>query len=249
VVVFRDITERRKAEDEQRREATFRERFIGVLGHDLRTPLSAVVLSANGLLRSERLPEGLVRPLQRIAASARRMERMIGDLLDFARSREGGGIPLSVEPVDFAALCESVVDEVGATYPDRVIELTAHGECHGQWDPHRVAQALQNLLVNALNYSMPEMPVEVELGCSGDQARLRVSNQGAPIPRDLLPVLFDPFRRGMQDGAPQRSSQGLGLGLFIVKQIVEAHGGAIQVSSEAAQGTTFIVVLPRRPPR
>ncbi|APR75830.1 Formate hydrogenlyase transcriptional activator [Minicystis rosea] len=247
VVVFRDITERRKAEEEQRREATFRERFIGVLGHDLRTPLSAIVLSADMLLRSERLPEEVVKPLRRMATSAQRMERMIADLLDFARSREGGGIPLSVEPVDLAALCESVVDEVGATSPDRVIELTTHGACHGHCDPHRMAQAMQNLLVNALGYSPPETPVEVEVGCSDDQLRIRVSNGGAPIPPEVLPVLFEPFRRGMHVGAPQRGSQGLGLGLFIVKQIVEAHGGAIEMSSEAGRGTSFILLIPRRP--
>jgi PAS domain S-box-containing protein len=246
VVVFRDITERRKAEEEQRREATFRERFIGVLGHDLRTPLSAIVLSTDRLLRSERLPEGLVRQLRRIATSAHRMERMIGDLLDFARSREGGGIPLSCEAFDLAALCEGVVDEVGATYPDRVIDLTAHGECQGHWDPHRMAQVVQNLLVNALGHSPPETPVEVELCCSGDQVRLRVSNQGAPIPPDALPILFDAFRRGMKEGAPRQPSQGLGLGLFIVKQIVDAHGGAIEVSSKAGEGTTFVVLVPRR---
>ncbi len=246
--VVTDITERRRIEDELRHEAAFRERFLGILGHDLRTPLSAVTLSASTLTRHGGLGESQQRAAARILTSARRMERMIRDLLDFTRSRHRGGIPVAPQPADLRAIARAVLDEVHASQPDREVRLDVKGDARGEWDPDRLAQVVSNLVVNALDYSPEETPVDVTV--RGDDATVVVAvhNQGPPIAPEVRAILFDPFRRGKRASTSGRASRGLGLGLFIVEQIVRAHGGAITVASDE-HGTTFSVSLPRRAPQ
>ena len=171
------------------------------------------------------------------------MARMIADLLDFTRGRLGGGIPLSRQPTNLRHICRHVVDELEASHPGRELRLTAKGHFLGEWDADRLAQVIGNLGKNALDYSPEGTPVNFRLHEEGPALRLEVHNQGAPIPADRIPHLFEPFRRGSQDES--RSSPGLGLGLYIVQQIVQSHGGTLEVRSTAAEGTTFTVHLPR----
>jgi signal transduction histidine kinase len=240
VAVNTDITERKHKDEELRREVDYRERFVSILGHDLRTPVSAISMAATLLISRNGLPEHFSRMVRRILTSTVRIERMIRDLLDFSRARTGG-IPIQRAPMDLYETTHAVVDELALANPKRVIELRTEGDLGGSWDAARLSQVVSNLIANALTYSPEATPVRVALSGEPDRVQLAVSNQGAPIPESMLPELFEPFRRGTSGTAPS----GLGLGLFIVRSIVDAHGGDIAVES-AAGNTTFRVFLPRR---
>jgi len=243
-----DITERLQAARELRKEAALRERFIGILGHDLRNPLSAIRFAAEVLQRREDMPDKALRSLGRIVSSADRMGRLIDDMLELARSRSGGSMPISRKPTDLRVICRQLVEELEAIHPDRSIEYTEEGDVQGVWDADRLAQVVSNLLGNALSYSPEGTSVRLRLLGEGDWVRLEVHNHGLPISADLLPKLFDPFRRGAATvGQPgSASGLGLGLGLFIAREIVYAHGGSIEVKSDAEEGTSFAVSLPRK---
>ena len=219
------------------------EMFIAVLGHDLRNPLHAMMLSAHGIHRVSS-EDPVKQAATRIVSSGNRMSRMIEDLLDLARGRLAGGIPIVREPVDLASVIARVVRESQAAKPGRALEFRQQGHFNGQWDAGRLAQVASNLIANALQYGDPIEPVRVELdGTNEDTLELVVSNAGN-IPKDLLPQIFDPFRGRSEPG---RRSEGLGLGLYIVKELVEAHEGRVDVSSKPGERTRFSVRLPRRP--
>lgn len=171
------------------------------------------------------------------------MARMIDDLLDLTRARFGNGIPVHRRPTALDALARQVVDECAALHPQRVVALDAAAPAQGTYDPDRMAQVVSNLVVNAINHGAPDAPVRVSLREEGDHAVLSVQNRGDPIPPDAIPHLFDPFWRGRSAGRSERDD-GIGLGLFIVKQIVDAHGGTVDVASTQEDGTTFTVRLP-----
>lgn len=232
------------AERDLRREVEFRDRFMGVLGHDLRNPLSSVVITAAALLKRPDTPPEHARSLQRIGRSTQRMERMINDLLDLTRSHSGGGIPVAPQPIELHAICRHVIDELQVTHPARAIVFEAQGDGHGVWDPDRLAQVVSNLVGNAIDYSPPDTPIQVFVNQQGAEIVFSVSNLGPQIPPEDLAGIFDPFRRG----AHQRAPKGLGLGLFIAQQIVKAHGGTIDVRSAPHLGTTFTFRLPRGAP-
>ncbi|HZH76869.1 MAG TPA: PAS domain-containing sensor histidine kinase [Archangium sp.] len=237
-----DITERKRAMERMQEEARFRERFIGILGHDLRNPLNAISLLARTLRR-----RGLNAPqqqlTQRIEASAARMGNMISDILDLTRARLSGGIPLHLGRTSLPAVCRQVVEELSVAHPDRSIVFETQGEGEGVWDAERLAQVMSNLVGNALEHGAPEGPILVRCVGEEDRQLLEVSNPGAPIPSHLLGTLFDPFRQVVPRNGGRGS--GLGLGLFIVRELVEAHGGHVEVRSSEQEGTTFVVVLPR----
>ena len=252
----RDITEQRRIEreraeafallDEQKaaleRAAEFRERFLGIVAHDLRNPLATIASAAGLLERLDGVPERGVRLSRSIAATSRRMAKMISDLMDFTRVRLGSGMPIEREPLDLRALVTGVIEDTALAYPGRRLRLEADAEARGSLDGDRMAQAVGNLLKNALDYGPEESAVTVTLEPEGRGVLLRVHNEnlGAPIPPDRLSTLFDPFR---QAGEGVAKRQGLGLGLYIAREIVRAHGGTIDVSSGAA-GTTFSLWLP-----
>jgi PAS domain S-box-containing protein len=242
-----DITDLKRFEEHLRQTAEFRERFLGIVSHDLRNPLSVINLSANLLLRQETLPERALRLAQRIALNAEQMGRMIGDLLDLTRGRLGGGIPISPAPTDLGPLGRRVLGELEVAHPDRELRLEARGNLQGEWDLDRLAQLIGNLLKNALDYSGQGTPVTLALQDERERVRIEVRNQGQPIPTELLPLLFEPFRRG--ESRSGTASSGLGLGLFIVQQIATAHGGSVEVRSTSEEGTVFTVRLPRIAPR
>lgn len=237
-----DITEQHAMKQRLTDDVRFRERMMGVLGHDLRNPLNAITMSSDLLLRHEdRLPEDRAQ-IGRIRRAADRMKEMIETLLDFTRLRFGA-FPLSFGSADLGEIALVVVDEMRSGRPDRRIELRVQGDPHGVWDPARVSQAVANLVANALAYGAPDAAVTVDVAANDQEATLTVNNRGVPIPQTFMAVIFEPFRREVRDR--DRSPHGLGLGLYIVQQIVLAHRGSIQVESNEANGTTFMMRLPR----
>jgi signal transduction histidine kinase len=218
------------------------EMFMAVLGHDLRNPLSSIIATAD-LIQHLGNDEAVTKLTSRTITSAMRMSRMIDDLLDLGRARLGGGIPLNHEQVDLATLVEAVVQEHRSAAPTRTIELRVHGDLTGLWDPARLGQAASNLIGNALQHGLPSEAVEVVLdGNDAHEVVLSVSNGGA-IPDDTRQRMFDPFQSG--DRRPGTKG-GLGLGLYIVQQIVTAHGGSVDAAAHDGR-TTFRIDIPRRP--
>lgn len=240
--ISRDITARRRREEEREEEGLFRERFIGVLGHDLGNPLAAIRFSSAALLAREALTPEVRRMVQRIDSSAERMARLVKQLLDFTRARMAGGIPLRPGDVALDEVCRRVISELEVAHPEREVNLEVRGNCHGFWDEERLAQVLSNLVANALQNSPAGTPVSVLLEGVESLQRVEVHNAGAPIPEAVRPHLFEPFH---PSGSSRRAQGGLGLGLYIVAQIVQAHGGSIEVVSSAEEGTSFILLLPR----
>ncbi|WP_256571481.1 PAS domain S-box protein [Myxococcus guangdongensis] len=249
VATLTDVTERRRAQEAALQAARFGERLIAIVSHDLRNPLNAIHLSTTQLLHSEALPERERRLVTRIARSSARMTRMISELLDFTRGRLGGGIPIHRTAGDLRAVVRQGVEELEAAWPERTLRVAGGaGRYEGQWDADRLLQVVSNLGGNALQYSAAEVPVTLTLTDQGDTVVLEVHNPGEPIAPDALPHLFDPFRRATHNHPVSGNSGGLGLGLYIVEQVVKGHGGHIEVTSTPEAGTVFRVTLPRAPP-
>ncbi len=222
------------------RDLQMNEMFVGILGHDLRTPLSSIMTGAQ-LLQRQVADPGQLKTLRRMLSSAGRMRDMIDQLLDLTRARLAGGAGMAAErqPVDVAELVARVVEELRPTAGERLLTIAASGDAHGAGDTTRLLQVFSNLLSNAIHHGTPGTPIAVTVE-GGDEIRVIVRNEGA-IPPELLPRIFDPFR-----GARTKAgSRGLGLGLFITQQVVEAHGGRIRVDSSPTAGTAFTVTLPR----
>jgi signal transduction histidine kinase len=242
--VAREAAERARQDLEHAQQV--RERLLGMIGHDLRSPLSAISFAADRLLmepcsrRHERIGE-------RIATSAARMARMIAQLLDFTRARLGGGIPILPVPADLGVICRRVVDEIQMARPSAQVQARLASPVAGQWDPDRLADVVSNLLGNAIDHGATGTPVEVTLEDQDAHATLRVRNQGATIAAAELGSIFDPFHRGLVTGHSTGQRAGLGLGLYIVQQIVAAHGGTVHAESQDGV-TTFTVRLPKTAP-
>lgn len=256
--VTRDLTARREAEESQRALAAeraalaekariheFQERFLGILGHDLRNPLSAIQIGA-GLVRQRASDAATLRILDRMDTSAKRMSRMIEQILDLTRSRLADGFVLRRAPMDLAVTLSATVDELQTSHPSRPIALTCP-PCPGVWDGDRLEQVFSNLIGNAIAYGDPAEPVVVEAHPGAEMTLVRVHNFGPAIPRELQERIFDPFRRGERDSRSEATS-GLGLGLYISREVVLAHGGRLDFESSSEKGTTFQVTLPTAKP-
>ncbi len=222
----------------------YNELFAGILAHDLRNPLSAIMTAAQLVLMQRegeaRRSEREAKPLSRILASGQRMSTMIEQLLDFTRARSGGGIVVERHAVNLGDLCAQAVGEIELAHPERRIQQELTGDPSGTWDGGRLLQVLSNLIANACQHGAAEAPVSVRIDGSHEQhVLIEVHNRGV-IPAPLLQELFDPFR-----SARHQRSRGLGLGLFIVRELVRAHGGTVTVSSTEPSGTTFAIHLPR----
>jgi len=237
----------RRREEQARERARlveYQQRLIAIAGHDLRNPLTAVLVSAQMLLqRREELKPAHANAVSRILRSAARIDALAGLLIDFTYARLGKGIPARASAMDARAIVERAIEELRETNPGREIRLeSAAANLSGSWDPDRVSQLVSNLVSNALQYGAPEGPVTVSLSRDAAGALdIRVHNLGPPLAAGLLQHLFEPHRRG--DGAESANPRGLGLGLFIVREIARAHGGSVELRSEA-EGTTFFVLLP-----
>lgn len=221
--------------------------FLGVLGHDLRTPLGVISLSAEVLMHSNDLSERSKEAVSRISRSVDRATSIMDSLLDFTRSHFGGGFPIMKDQASLTRTCEAIVDEVRAHHPGRSIILEADRDVVGKFDAARMEQVFCNLIENAVQHGKEEGRVAVRLHSEPAHHVVTVHNEGEEIAESDLRELFNPMKRA-RDGAgdhARRNSQGLGLGLYIAHEIVVAHGGCIEVSSTAAEGTTFRVVLPR----
>ncbi len=245
VVVVGDVSEQHRAIEDMRRTAEFRERFIAIVSHDLRNPLHAIGASASILVKSPTLAPALAKPVGRIISNVERIAAMISDLLDLTRGRLGGGIPVELTTVDLAQVARRAVENIEEVNPTRQIVYSAQGSTVGQWDPGRLGQLIANLVGNAIVHGAPDQPIRVAIEGDGQAVTLSVSNAGPQIPADLLPYIFDPFRRAGGEGS---QAGGLGLGLFIAHEIAQAHGGHIAVRSDE-RSTVFTVTLPRQPAR
>jgi signal transduction histidine kinase/CHASE3 domain sensor protein len=240
------LAEQLAEETKRRREAEtasrFAERFVGILGHDLRNPLNAISMTARLLAR-----KGTDDPkaVARIVTSADRMSNMVAQLLDLTRSRLAGGITVERLPIRLGPVIVEVLDELRRSYPARDIRFEQRGDDAALADQDRFAQVVSNLVGNAVEHGDPATPVLVTLTAENESLVLAVHNAGPAIPAEMLPIIFDPFARTTVRGTLAR---GLGLGLFISQQIVLAHGGMIEVTSTAAEGTLFRVTLPRLNP-
>lgn len=224
-----------------------KEMFLAILGHDLRTPLGAVITSAKFMLETQDLQEPSLTLTARIAASSTRMVHMVGDLLDFTRSRLGGGIPIVRADMSMARVVHDVADEVAAAHPDRTVQVDTRGAQRGEWDCPRITQALTNLVANALEHGAPGTVVRIDVQGDDDETTIAVHNRGRAIPADQLNGIFNPMKpRGAAENAAAGGAAGnLGLGLYIAERIVNAHQGRIEVESSEERGTTFTVHLPR----
>ena len=218
-----------------------RERFLGIVGHDLRNPLSAISLSATTLLRLGG-DARLAVPVRRILSSAQRMQRLIDQLLELAQARHGTGIPVHSRPCDLGEILRHVLDELQAAHPEGRFDLAVDGDPHGRWDPDRLGEVFSNLVGNAVQHGEGQA-VTVRVRGAGDEVTTDIHNHGSPIPDTLLPRLFEPFRRG--DASYASRGGHAGLGLFIAREIVRAHAGRIDLRSHEEDGTTFTVSLPR----
>lgn len=252
--VTQDLTTRKEAEEnlralaaqraalaEKARIQEFQERFLAILGHDLRNPLAAIDMGA-GILRHSLTEPANLRILDRMQSSSRRMTRMIEQILDLTRSRLTGGLEMFPEPMDLRLALTRIVDEMRVAYPARTIALDCP-PLPGLWDRDRLEQVFSNLIGNALLHGDPGAIVTVRATADGGRVRVSVHNQGAAIPPEIAATLFNPFRRGERDSRTSKTA-GLGLGLYISHEIVRGHGGTIDIVSTAAEGTTFRVSLP-----
>jgi signal transduction histidine kinase len=221
----------------------FREQVMGVLGHDLRNPLSSILGLASLLQLRDELSESAREGLQRIKLAAERMHEMIKTILDFTQLRFRGPVPLSPQPMMLDAVARAIVDELQVAHPGRAIEIAVQGDLRGQWDPGRIGQVISNIVGNALTHGAGNAPVQLSLAQQGESVVLAVSNRGPTIPAEQVQHLFEPFWQAPGNGEVPRRG-GLGLGLFIVHEIVRAHGGAIDVRSLDGI-TTFTLRLPR----
>jgi signal transduction histidine kinase len=224
-----------------------REIFLAILGHDLRTPLGAVMMGSQFMLDTGELAEPHLTLTTRIHRSATRMNQMVGDLLDFTRGRLGSGVPITRGDIDLGTVVRQAIEEVAGAHPESVMQFTPSGDLRGRWDAGRLSQVAANLLGNAVQHGAPKTLISVTAEGQHDDVVLRMHNYGPPISTADLQGLFSPFKRVLS-GAPAaapRDAGNLGLGLYIAERIVSAHGGTMDVRSSAETGTLFTVRLPR----
>ena len=222
-----------------------RARFMGILGHDLRNPLNTIIAAANLQKMGTLAPEKNAEMTEKIIKTAKRMQFLVEDLLDTTQTVQGNEIFIEKKRIDLTEVFRHIIEETSITHPNSNIEFYAEENCFGLWDEGRLGQVLSNLLSNALHYGNRQSPIKVNLIQDREKVVLQVNNQGEIISEDNRKNLFTPFWRGAKKTAGSINSSGLGLGLYIVKQIVEAHGGAIEVDSNREDGTTFTTIFKR----
>jgi len=222
------------------------ERFLAILSHDLRTPLGAIITSMRFMLDAGGLEEPNRTLVTRASSSARRMNQMVLDLVEFTRTRLDDAIPVVRAAVDARRLVHDVALEIAASYPDSVVQVETGGDLAGAWDADRLAQALTNVIGNAVQYGAPGKPISVTARGFADEVTLSVHNDGPPIPAEQQAAIFREGQRAV-GRIPAADRRHQGLGLYIVERIVAAHGGTVSVCSTEADGTTFTIRLPRQP--
>ncbi len=228
--------------------AQSREMVVGILSHDLRSPLQAIALSTELSLHMGTLNERQTMLSKKVLECTHRMSALINDLLDVTRARFGAGLPVVRAMMNMGNVAEQIVHEVRVVHPQRTIELSMSGILAGEWDKARIGQIFSNLLNNAMQYGSHSAPVRVALKGEPEVVTLAVANDGVPIPVEKIKMIFDPLTRVVTDQDSIPTSGNLGLGLYITKEIVLAHGGTIEVTSSEMDGTTFTARFPRSEP-
>jgi len=218
--------------------------FLGILGHDLRTPLNVISMSSDLITGLGTLNERQSMLASQISESAARVSQIISDLLDLTRARFGSGLPINRTPMDMGFVSHQLVDEMRVAHLGRTINLDISGDMKGEWDKARIGQVFSNLIGNAMQYSFEYTAINVNVKGIPDEVILSVHNEGVPIPPEKIGKIFDPLSRAATDDDPSEAKN-LGLGLYITKDIVTSHGGTINVNSAEDEGTTFVIRLPR----
>ena len=219
--------------------------FMGMLAHDIRNPLGTIRLATELMTRSGQLSAATAQP---IVNAARRIQSIVELVVDFSRAQSHDAMPVSVRPGELSSIFESVIEETRVRHPSTTVALRgAELDTHGQWDAGRMGQLLSNLLENAILYGEPGKPVTVILTAEAGHVAFSVHNFGQPIPLQDRKRIFEPRTRGPRTGAGA-SLQGMGLGLYICREIVRSHGGTLAVRSSEGEGTTFFGRLPRQQP-
>lgn len=242
VTTIEDVTVEQDMAVERERIAAFQEQMLGIVGHDLRNPLSAIMTGAEVISEYARDMPNIQAVVKRQQSSTRRMTSIVGQLLDVTRARLGNGIPLVRTRVSLGSLVENVVEEIRSAFPKALIEVSA-SDVQGAWDADRLSQVISNLVTNAIQYGSPTQPIRVTVTSAAGRASIAVANalRGGPIPSERLAVLFEPYRRGAGTDVTHRG--GLGLGLYISHEIVRAHDGRL-IAQSSSDGTVFTVELP-----
>ncbi len=241
VGVLSDVTESVRERSRAQDRALFAEQMMAIVSHDLRNPLSAIVMSAQVIGLGGDLPDIKSRALGRVVNSAQRARRLIDELLDFTMARVGRGLAVTRVPVDLHALVARIVDELAPAFPGRGLKFASVGTGACSADGDRIAQLAGNLVANAMAYGAVDADVTVTSWLVGDTASITVHNEGTPIPHAVLDTIFEPMVRGV---SPDSTTRSVGLGLFIVRAIATAHGGDVRVTSSAEIGTTFEFSFP-----
>ena len=237
-----DIDDRKRAQDQLQARAAYERQLIGIVSHDLRNPINAIVVAAALLSKDDHLNPRQAKAVSRIVSSSDRVRRMLRDFLDFTQARTLGRLPVSPVPTNIAHIARQVFEELRVLHPDRPATIENEGDTEGRWDADRIAQVIGNLLSNAYQHSPSSAAIQLRTWGTPDDVVIEVYNEGTPIPPADIARLFQPFERGETVVSADRS---VGLGLFISHQIVEAHGGTISVDSTSGGGTVFRVCLPR----
>ncbi len=254
---FGDMTRFNEAIDQEMAEsvkfytdrvARSREMVVGILGHDLRSPLQAIALSTELCMHMGHLNERQTMLSKKVLECTGRMGALINDLLDVTRARFGAGLPVTRAMMNMGFVAEQVIDEVRTVHAHRTIDLTMSGILVGEWDKARIGQIFSNLLNNAMQYGFKGSSVRVGLVGDGKAVTLTVGNDGVPIPAEKINTVFDPLTRVSTDEEEVPTAGNLGLGLYITKEVVEAHGGTIEVTSLDIDGTVFTARFPRSLP-
>lgn len=227
-----------------------RNMFLAILSHDLRNPLNTIRMAAHVLSMRDVEPATLA-AVSMIKTNTDAMMQLVSDLIDFSSTGLGRAMPLNRGPVDLEQLCREVVESCRTAHPARTLRLHSDGDVKGVWDASRIRQIIVNLIGNAIQHGAPDGPIDLSVASQvmptgGSTVILSVHNQGAPISPHLLPNIFDPLKRYVaQESEAQRTSGSIGLGLYIVREIVLAKKGSVTVKSTAEEGTTFTVCIPQ----
>jgi signal transduction histidine kinase len=224
-----------------------RELFLAILGHDLRAPLSSMLMAGDMMATLPLEPDKVRETGQRVRRGARMMSKMVEDLIGYTRTQLGAGMPTMLARTDLREIFRAAIEDAGATHPDTRFEIDGDADLSGQFDSVRLQQLFTNLLVNAAQYGTSATPVRIAARADEHQVMVTVTNDGAAIPADSLETIFSPLIQLASAGEDARPRTSLGLGLFVAREIALAHGGGISAASSEEEGTVFSVALPRAP--
>lgn len=224
---------------------TSQDMFLAILGHDLRNPLSTIIASSQMLIGYDDVSDKVLSNAARIYNTSNRMDKLITDLMDFTSSQLGQKLSLTLVPTNIAKICNDILEEQQIANPGREFVVEMNGSFEGNWDEQRINQVFSNLLGNAVQHGATNKPIEVNLTSSQDFVTIKITNHGKPIPESKIKHIFEPLVRHLEnENADYALQTSLGLGLYIVREIVLAHKGTLNVTSTEEKGTSFEILLP-----